>query len=288
MQPTRFYIAVIGFFLAALVFAGLFFLTGMNDASYLVNDGGGYGLRYIDKPNYDSHLQGLIFVISFLGAGILLVLLMILPNQEVAMAQAPASAAPQPRRRTAAPQPAAAPQPQPQQQQVAAPQPAGAQEQEQQPGAAAGQSTVEIEGPAAQEGAAEPPAPSVEAEVQVAAQDEEAAIEDIPESRFDDTGDEDVVYGNGRVTDDSIWEYIHDYPDSAVKFLYRKSLENKPLTPNEEDIYRKWELRGMTRAKVRQYVLEIMGWKALPDDFPHNIWRELRDQIFELRARIAS
>ena len=213
---------------------------------------------------------------------------MILPNQEVAVAQAPASAAPQPRRRTAAPQPAAAPQPQPQQQQVAAPQPAATQEQEQQPGTAAGQSTVEIEGPAAQEGAAEPPAPSVEAEVQVAAQDEEAAIEDIPESRFDDTGDEDVVYGNGRVTDDSIWEYIHDYPDSAVKFLYRKSLENKPLTPNEEDIYRKWELRGMTRAKVRQYVLEIMGWKALPDDFPHNIWRELRDQIFELRARIAS
>ncbi len=94
MQPTRFYIGVIGFFLAALVFAGLFFITGMNDASYLVNDGAGYGLRYIDKPNYDSHLQGLIFVVSFLGAGLLLVLLMILPDQEVIAAQAQPSGYP--------------------------------------------------------------------------------------------------------------------------------------------------------------------------------------------------
>lgn len=284
MQLTRFYIGVIGFFLAALVFAGLFFITGMNDASYLVSDGAGYGLHYIDKPRYDSHLQGLIFAISFLGAGLLLVLLMVLPDQAGAAAQVQPSAPPQPRRRAAAPQSAAVPQPQ----QVAAPQPAATQEPEPQPAAAAGQSTVEIESPAAEGGEAEPPPPSVDAEVKIAAQEEETTIEDIPDSRFDDTGDEDVVYGNGRVTDDSIWEYIHDYPDSAVKFLYRKSLENKPLTPNDEDIYRKWELRGMTRAKVREYVLEIMGWKALPDDFPHNIWRGLRDQIFELKARIAS
>ena len=113
-------------------------------------------------------------------------------------------------------------------------------------------------------------------------------IDDLPESPYEDTGDEDVVYGNGRVTDDSVWDFIHNYPDSAVKFLYRKNLENKPLTPGEEDIYRRWEMRGMTRAKVRQFVLEVMGWKSLPDDFPHNIWRDLRDQIFELKERLAS
>jgi predicted Fe-S protein YdhL (DUF1289 family) len=41
----------------------------------------------------------------------------------------------------------------------------------------------------------------------------------------------------------------------------------------------------MNRAKVREVVLEIMQWQSLPDDFPHNIWRELRDQIYEMQAR---
>lgn len=132
------------------------------------------------------------------------------------------------------------------------------------------------------------PTPSLDEEVVTSAVEEDSLIEDLPDSRYDDTGEEDVVYGNGRVTDDSVWEFIHTYPDSAVKFLYRKSLESKPLTPSEEDIYRKWDMRGMTRTKVRQFVLEIMGWKSLPDDYPHNIWRELRDQIFELKERLAS
>ena len=88
-----------------------------------------------------------------------------------------------------------------------------------------------------------------------------------------------------RQTDDSMWEFIQSYPDSAVKFLYRKSLENKPLAPTDEDIYRNWEKRGMTRAKVRELVLTIMNWKSLPSDFPHNIWRDLRDKIYELQTK---
>lgn len=289
MQPSRFYIALIGFFLAALVFAALYFVTGMNGTSYLVNDGAGYGLRYIDKPSYDANMQGLVFVISFLVAGLLLLLLIILPDREGAFAAAQ-PAPPQPRRRTA-PQPVA---PQP----VAAPQPAAAETAVETGPAPAGQDSAEplqedaTAGQAPTKAAA--PAPETEPELSV---DEEAAIsdpenesdiDDLPESRYEDTGDEDVVYGNGRVTDDAVWDFIHSYPDSAVKFLYRKNLESKPLTPSEEDIYRKWEMRGMSRSKVRQFVLEIMGWKSLPDDFPHNIWRDLRDQIYELKERLAS
>jgi hypothetical protein len=41
----------------------------------------------------------------------------------------------------------------------------------------------------------------------------------------------------------------------------------------------------MMRSAIRQIVLEVMNWKALPEDFPHNIWRELRDQVFEMRNR---
>jgi hypothetical protein len=124
----------------------------------------------------------------------------------------------------------------------------------------------------------------VEDEVLKSRADDLPAI-DLPDARFEDTGEDDVVYGGGRITEDSAWEFVQNYPDSAVKYLYRKTLDNKPLSPAEEDIYRKWELRGLSRAKVREIVLEIMKWQSLPDDFPHNIWRELRDQIFEMRAK---
>ncbi len=309
MEPIKFYIAVIGFFLAALVFGVLFFIFGMGEASYLTSDGVGYGIHYIDKPRYDSHFQGLIFTLSFLGAGILLLFLILLPDQAGTGPQ-PQAAAPQPRRRPqAAPQPAAAPpqpqpqpqpaaappppqpQPQPPPQSAAAPHPAAPQPQAAAPHPAeeAASPMMEIEAGAAQTAPPPPPEPTVSAEQEVLTDkiEEELLSEDLPDTRYDDTGEEDGVYGSGRVSDDSIWDFIHNYPDSAVKFLYRKTLENKGLSPNEEDIYRRWEMRGMTRGKVREFVMEIMGWKALPDDFPHNIWRGLRDQIFELRSKVS-
>jgi hypothetical protein len=126
------------------------------------------------------------------------------------------------------------------------------------------------------------PARSVEEEVLAQNPDDLPRLES-QDSRFEDTGEDDVVYGTGRVTDDSCWDFVQRHPDSAVKFLYRKTLDNKPLSTADEDIYRRWELRGMTRSKIREIVLEIMGWKSLPDDFPHNIWRELRDQVFDMR-----
>ena len=294
MQPIRFYIVVLGVFLAALIVGALFFVSGMSGASYLVSDGVGYGMNYIDKPSYDNHLQGLIFTLSFLAAGFLLFFLVLLPDRQGAFAQPQAALPPQPRRRPAAPaQPAPAAQaaPAPQAAPAAQAEPEAPLEGEELP--AEGAPTVEIEteggavsgAPVTQPPPAEP-AQSVDEEVLTSEKPDEFEIEDLPDSRFDESGDEDVVYGNGRVTDDSVWDFIHDYPDSAVKFLYRKTLENKNLSPNEEDIYRKWEMRGMSRAKVREYVLEIMGWQSLPDDFPHNIWRELRDQIFEFKSKV--
>ena len=137
---------------------------------------------------------------------------------------------------------------------------------------------------------APPPPPKVEIPVDLAAQQEvpEMAVTDLPGARAELSGEEDVVYGDGPVTEDSILEFIQNYPDSAVKFLYRKNLDNRPLPPVEEDIYRHWERRGMSRSKVRGFVLEIMGWEKLPDDFPHNIWLRLRDRIYELKSEMKS
>ena len=296
MTTTKFYISLMAFFIAALVFGGLIFLTGMNDSAYLVNDGVSYGVQYVDKPRYDSNLQGFIFALVFLAAGLLVLLMVILPNQEAAAATYQPAPPPQPRRRAAPATPA--PQPAPAARPAAAPpapRPAPAQPAAEAapPPAAAPAQTVELEAeepppPPAPAPKPEPKAPEKSVEEEVLSGNEGADFEDLPDSRYEDSGENDVVYGTGRVTDDSVWDFVQTYPDSAVKFLYRKTLENRALAPTEEDIYRRWEIRGMNRAKVREIVLEIMGWKTLPDDFPHNIWRELRDQIFDMKTRVAS
>lgn len=276
MPPVRVYMALMLLFVVAMLAGSIVFYLGMNSASYLVNDGVRYGTQLLNKPRYDSNLAGFIFSVCFLVAGVFLLALIAMPDEQ-GNGRAPAQP-PQPRRR----------QPQPQARPQAAPRAA-----EPAPEAPDRPSPPEAAGMAAPPGHDTPaPAPadaephSLDEEVLQASEvvEEDLPPTDMPD-RYEDTGEDDVIYGSGRVTDDSIWEFIQAYPDSAVKFLYRKTLENKPLSPTDEDIYRRWELRGMTRAKVREFVLAIMGWKTLRDDFPHNIWRELRDQIFEMQQK---
>jgi hypothetical protein len=278
----KFYMAVFALFIGALAVGCVVFVVGLRESSYVINDGIGYSLRYFNKPRYDSQLQGLIFTLAFLVAGVLVLMLIILPNSNQQSARA-MQGPPQPRQRGARPAAAA---------------PAAAQAAPVAAAAVAPRMDTPAEAPAQRVDLApaapvieDAPAPepaeqrSVEEEVLSTAPTDDLPSLEQNNSRFDDAGEDDVVYGTGRVTDDAIWEFVQSYPDSAVKFLYRKTLDNKPLTPADEDIYRKWEGRGMGRGKVRQIVLDIMQWKSLPDDFPHNIWRELRDQIFEMRVR---
>lgn len=271
--------------------AGLFyFVVRMNETSYLLSDGVRYTLQVIDKPRYEKYLQGMIYAAFFLVAGLLFLLVILLPDKRSSTAAPLAAPPPQPRRRPVVPSLAAA-------QPAAAVAPAAAAAQPPPAPPAAEPHLAAEPAPAAEEAPAAPPTvdvisaepapppkPSVEEEL-AATRAEDLPIIDVPDARLEDTGEDDVVYGTGRVTDDSIWDFVLSYPDSAVKFLYRKTLENKPLTPTEEDIYRKWELRGLSRSKVRALVLEIMRWKSLPEDFPHNIWRALRDQIFDMKSK---
>ncbi len=289
LQPFGFYLGLLGFFMATLFAGTLYFLISMSDSTYMLSDGVHIGVQYLDKPKFDSHLQGFIFALSFLLAGGLMCLLILMPDdrnrgympqfeplqpktparrrQDQASATTGEDSKPQPE-----PQPAL---------EAAAPQP-------QESGM---QSMVTIE---QTEGEAGEPAPVAANGEGITVDDgqetESDAGDDLPDlesddSDFDETGEDDIVYGNGRVSEDACWDFVQLYPDSAVKFLYRKNLDNKPLGPADEDIYRDWERRGLTRAKVREIVLQIMNWPSLPDSFPHNIWKELRDQIYEMGNR---
>ena len=94
--------------------------------------------------------------------------------------------------------------------------------------------------------------------------------------------DSDVVYGLGRVTDESMVEFVHKYPDSAIKYLARRSLDGKPLPSEVEGLYDSWQKRGLSRKKLRAYILAIMEWDTLPDSTLMDMWSELRDRIYEL------
>ncbi|MBT4289475.1 MAG: hypothetical protein HOD92_19285 [Deltaproteobacteria bacterium] len=75
--------------------------------------------------------------------------------------------------------------------------------------------------------------------------------------------------------------FVHKFPDSALKFLYRKQLDGKMLGRGDEDIYREWEHRGMSRGKVKKYMLTLMDWKTFPKKPLYEIWKMLRDHIYD-------
>lgn len=110
---------------------------------------------------------------------------------------------------------------------------------------------------------------------------EEEDIEFDEDSLEVTEGEDDVVYGTEPITTAAIMDFVHKFPDSALKFLYRKQLDGKPLTPDEEEIYAMWEARDMTRGKVKTYILSLMEWKDMPKEPLYEIWKKMRDLIFD-------
>ena len=109
------------------------------------------------------------------------------------------------------------------------------------------------------------------------------AIEPLEADVMDEAteGEDDVVYGIGPISDVAIMQFVHKFPDSALKFLFRKQLDGKALSNAEEEIYQGWEKRSMTRGKVKGYIQTLMSWKDFPKKPLYEIWREIRDHIFE-------
>lgn len=119
----------------------------------------------------------------------------------------------------------------------------------------------------------EPPAETVE--IIETVEEMSADFEDVTE------GEDDVVYGTGPISDAAIMHFVHKFPDSAIKFLYRKQLDGKALTSVEESIYSSWENRNLTRGKVKGYILSLMDWKEFPKKPLYEVWKEIRDHIYE-------
>ena len=98
-------------------------------------------------------------------------------------------------------------------------------------------------------------------------------------------GNNDVVFGEGPILINSISRFVSDYPESAIKFLLRKNIDGRPLPIEYEKIYQKWEERGLTRGKLKKYLLKLMKWEDFPDMPVLEILRTIREYLFDIKAK---
>jgi len=123
---------------------------------------------------------------------------------------------------------------------------------------------------------------------------DEIEVEEEQDEEFDfDAGglqgaidvDSDVVFGDGRIEQNSMTKFVSNYPDSTIKFLLRKSLDGRPLPAGYDEIYLNWENRGLSRGRLKKYLFKLMDWQDFPDIPVLDVVRKIRERHFELRAK---
>ena len=228
------------------------FFSGM-DNSYILIQKGATPVRHITNHyNFIQNKRGFIFSLTFLFSAVSLFIMIVLPSEEPVTVSKVSSA----------PEPVARPVRE-----------------------SSGISSV-VEQIPVEAKAEEPKAVRIipeEREAQDSAIDSVTLDESLDAEVFDEIkeGEDDVVYGSGPISDAAIIHFVHKFPDSALKFLYRKQLDGKALTSTEEEIYLGWEQRHMTRGKIKSYIKALLDWKELPKKPLYEIWKEIRDHIFE-------
>jgi len=239
-------IAVFGS-LAATV-GGIFICyTGMSETSYLVYRGMELTTYYLDKNRHDLYLNGLVYSITFGIAFLLLLAVIVIPSPE------------QIQKRLAANSFAGSP-------------------------GSTKISVPEGETPDAEDTSlldGESMEIELEPDIESYEVDEEEEEESTLTGGIDDD-DSDVVYGTGRITDEAHKSFIISSPDSAVKFLMRKELDGRPLKSSEDEIYEAWQERGLSRGKLRKYILKIMEWKNVPELEVNEIYNQVKDKAYEI------
>lgn len=107
---------------------------------------------------------------------------------------------------------------------------------------------------------------------------------EFEEEESSDSEDEaSVIYGTGQITREATIDFLKQQTDSALKFLFRRDLTEKPLNLDVIRIHEQWEARGLKRGVIRKHILEVMEWKEIPKN--HTILElsgELKDRIYDL------
>ena len=95
----------------------------------------------------------------------------------------------------------------------------------------------------------------------------------------------DVVFGGEKITQDALEKFIREFPDSAIRFLLKRSLDGKPLSLDIESVHFSWEKRGMSRARLKKILLKLMEWQEVPDLPILDLLKILKERIYEVSQK---
>ncbi|MEC9337950.1 MAG: hypothetical protein VX927_05640 [SAR324 cluster bacterium] len=101
----------------------------------------------------------------------------------------------------------------------------------------------------------------------------------------DNSEENDVVFGDGRIDQKSMSNFVANYPDSTLKFLMRKNLDGRPLPAGYEEIYLQWENRGLSRGRLKKYLFKLMEWENFPDIPVHDVVNKIREHQYFLEIK---
>ncbi len=114
-------------------------------------------------------------------------------------------------------------------------------------------------------------------------EEEEEEFDEDDGLSAEETDETDVVFGTGSITQASMIKFMHQYPDSVLKFLLRRNLDGRPLPGEYEKIYDQWQQRGLMRGRLKKHLLRMMEWEEIPDTPIHELVGEIRNRILDLR-----
>jgi len=103
--------------------------------------------------------------------------------------------------------------------------------------------------------------------------------------RDEDDGDNDVVFGDGQIDSKSINRFVKSFPDSAIKFMFRKNLDGRNLPVEYEEIYINWEKRGLSRGRLKKYLFKLMKWDNFPDIPILEVVQRIKDRQYDLKGK---
>ncbi len=253
-RSSKLFMGTLLILIAATLLATLHFFNEINNNYILMYNGNEPLMRVLNPYKYIQAKKGLIFSVSMLISTFSLGIMVILPSEEAGVVRFKKAT----QTKTVAPPSQAAPS---------------------QPSEGSSGISAEV--------VEAPPKPQNPTEGRKSKKEEDIELIDTEEIFEDDNyrevteGEDDVVYGAGEITNRAIMDFVHKFPDSSLKFLFRKQLDGKPLTNEEEEIYIGWENRGMTRGKIKAYILTLMDWELIPKEPLFDIWKKMRDHIFE-------
>jgi len=239
--------------LVAVAGGAIYFYNGMGAASYESFNGAQPVTLYLNKNVYDWNLKGLIYCLSFMGALILFLIVILVPTSDQVQRRMAANPFTQPMGGANPPSMQA-------------------------PGAGQSPLAMQQQTPPQQQDLGE----SMDLGFEM-----EPEFDDFEEENDGmmsmETDDDDVIYGTGRITNKSHVNFVMENPDSALKVVLRKELDGRPLKPEQSKVYETWHDRGLSRTKLRKQLCSILECEELPKIAIHELHSKLKDKIYDMK-----